>query len=70
MVDKAKKDGAPQAGKKKVNMKHSLAKPEVSDLIGERLRSFYDDVAKQPVPDRFLDLLNQLQAASSPEKKT
>jgi Anti-sigma factor NepR len=70
MVDKTKSGSAPKLSKKKDSMQHPLAKPEVSDLIGERLRSFYDDVAKQPVPDRFLDLLNQLQAASSPEKKT
>ncbi len=70
MVDKTKNGSAPQSRKKKHSIQQSLAKPEVSDLIGERLRSFYDDVAKQPVPDRFLDLLNQLQAASPPEKKT
>lgn len=70
MVDKTKKGSAPKLSNKKDSMQQSLAKPEVSDLIGERLRTFYDDVAKQPVPDRFLDLLNQLQAASSPEKKT
>ena len=70
MVDKTKNGSAPKLSKKKDSMQQSVAKPEVSDLIGERLRSFYDDVAKQPVPDRFLNLLNQLQAASSPEKKT
>ncbi len=69
MVDKTNKGSAPKLGKKKDNMQHSLAKPEVSDLIGERLRSFYDEVATQPVPDRFLDLLSRLQAASSHEKK-
>ena len=70
MVDKTKNGIALQASIKKDKMHKSLAKPEVSDLIGERLRSFYDDVAKQPVPDRFLDLLNQLQATGLPEKKT
>ncbi len=70
MVDKTKNGKASKTGKKKDSMQQSLAKPEVSDLIGERLRNFYDDVAKQPVPDRFLDLLSKLQAASSSEKKT
>ncbi len=70
MVDKKNNGSAPKLSKKKDSMHQSLAKPDVSDLIGERLRSFYDDVAKQPVPDRFLDLLSQLQAASPPEKKT
>lgn len=47
---------------------HAVSKPEVSDLIGQRLRNYYNIVAEQPVPDRFLDLLNQLEAATSPKK--
>lgn len=43
-------------------------KPKVYDLIGKRLRGYFDDVASQPVPDRFVDLLNQL-AAKAPGKK-
>ena len=38
--------------------------PEVSDLIGRRLRMYYEEVASQPVPDRFLDLLKQLDVAA------
>lgn len=40
-----------------------LAAPpvEFQDAIGKELRNLYDDVAAQPVPDRFLDLLNQLE---------
>ena len=29
--------------------------------IENQLRSMYDRVAEEPVPDRFLDLLNQLE---------
>lgn len=29
-------------------------------MIGRRLRDYYEDVAKQPVPDRFLELLRKL----------
>ena len=39
------------------------AKPAVADMqafIGRQLRAVYDDVAKQPVPDRFLELMRQL----------
>jgi len=32
----------------------------VEKAIGNRLRAYYDEMAKQPVPDRFLDLLKQL----------
>lgn len=34
---------------------------EFQDTIGKELRNLYDDVAAQPVPDRFLNLLNQLE---------
>jgi hypothetical protein len=34
--------------------------PEIFDMIGRRLRDYYEDVAKQPVPDRFLELLRKL----------
>lgn len=32
----------------------------VTDLIGRHLKLIYDSVASQPVPDRLLALLNQL----------
>lgn len=38
---------------------------EPSDLgeqIGEQLRGLYDDVLNQPIPDRFLELLNRLES--------
>jgi hypothetical protein len=49
-------------------MNHAPNQPEIYDLIGQRLRSFYDEVAQQPVPDRFVELLNQLEAKSSQKK--
>ena len=45
-------------------------KPPVYDMIGRRLRDYFDEVAKQPVPDRFLQLLNQLDSKSSPKKES
>jgi hypothetical protein len=32
----------------------------VKDHIGRQLRALYDEVASQPVPDRFMELLNRL----------
>jgi Anti-sigma factor NepR len=64
-----KKRRAAQPGKKIEVMKAVSAKPEVSDLIADRLRKYYDAVAAQPVPDRFLDLLSQLEAASTAKKQ-
>jgi hypothetical protein len=68
MVDDGKKLKAGKPQKKNEEMHQTPAKPEVSDLIGQRLRNYYDEVAKEPVPDRFLDLLNKLEAASSTKK--
>jgi anti-sigma factor NepR-like protein len=34
--------------------------PDVKDHIARQLRALYDEVAGQPVPDRFMDLLNRL----------
>jgi hypothetical protein len=40
------------------------ARPGVTDVqayIGRQLRAVYDDVVKQPIPDRFLALMKQLE---------
>lgn len=46
------------------------AQPLVHDIIALRLREYYDEIAKQPVPDRFVELLKRLDAriASEGEK--
>lgn len=36
--------------------------------IEEHLRTMFDSVAQEPVPDRFLDLLNQLETSEGPSK--
>jgi hypothetical protein len=41
--------------------KKPAAKQEISEQIGRQLRSVYNDVLAQPVPDRFLDLLRALE---------
>ena len=69
MVDDKKTiRNAPDTGEKNEKMIQTSAKPQVSDLIGQRLRNYYEEVAKQPVPDRFMDLLKQLEDASSVKK--
>ncbi len=51
-----------------LRVKKAVAKPDVSDQIGRQLRTVYNDILSQPVPDRFLDLLKDLDglAASAP----
>jgi hypothetical protein len=34
---------------------------DFGDAIGKELQTLYDDLVAQPVPDRFLNLLNQLE---------
>lgn len=36
-----------------------------NSAIGRRLKAYYDDVASEPVPDRFLSLLDALDAAEA-----
>jgi hypothetical protein len=38
--------------------------------IGRELRRMYDDVAQEPVPDDFLDLLQQIDLAAETGKKS
>jgi len=38
----------------------TAANGEVQTQIGRQLRSIYNDVLNQPIPDRFLDLLQKL----------
>jgi hypothetical protein len=40
---------------------HKMHGPDFGDAIGKELQNLYDDVVAQPVPDRFLNLLNQLE---------
>lgn len=35
--------------------------PVVEEAIGRQLRKLYDEVASEPVPDRFAELLRQLE---------
>ncbi|MBY8974390.1 hypothetical protein KHP62_01135 [Rhodobacteraceae bacterium NNCM2] len=39
------------------------ATEQAVDPLLEQLRSLYDTVASEPLPERFLDLLDQLDAA-------
>ena len=68
VVNENKTRKAATPGEKIEKMNRTPAAPEAFELIGHRLRNYYDEIAKQPVPDRFLDLLNALAAASAPKK--
>ncbi|EAU42484.1 two-component response regulator [Fulvimarina pelagi HTCC2506] len=65
---KAEKDGpgANEASEKKRDSEMSFALPSA---IGDRLKAYYNDVASEPVPDRFLSLLEQLDQAEGEKKR-
>ena len=33
----------------------------ISQKVGDKLKQVYSDIAAEPVPDRFIDLINQLE---------
>lgn len=45
-------------------LKKTASKSDIADQIGLHLRSVYDDILAQPVPGRFLELLQQLESTS------
>ncbi len=44
-----------------VRAKKSAEKPAIGEQIGRQSGSVYNDILAQPVPDRFLDLLRELE---------
>jgi Anti-sigma factor NepR len=38
---------------------------EIQSRIGHQLRAMYDDVVRQGIPERFVDLIRQLDVAES-----
>ena len=40
----------------------------LNSAIGKKLKAYYDDFASEPVPDRFLSLLDALDAAESAKR--
>lgn len=49
--------------KKSVNVEEAkVLDPQLDAIIGARLRSYYDTLLSEPVPDRILELLMQLDA--------
>ena len=45
------------------------AKVKVEDHISRQLRALYDDVVSQPIPDRLVDLLRQLETGNGAPKR-
>lgn len=59
-------DKAPVGGAAPVPEAPSL-QPQIQDHIGRQLRAMYDTVLNQPVPDRFRELMERLDAKEGEE---
>jgi hypothetical protein len=57
---------APVSALAAARVRKTAPKPEIIEQIGLRLRGVYNDVLMQPIPDRFIDLLSQLEASAPP----
>lgn len=44
------------------HLRSATSKPEIIEQVAVRLRGCYNEVLMQPIPDRFIDLLSQLEA--------
>jgi hypothetical protein len=53
---------------KKPNAKPARLGREVQARLGQQLRSMYDEVVSQGVPDRFNELLNRLEGNGHKDK--
>jgi len=45
------------------NQPRQALDPRLQSVIGDHLRTYYADLLREPVPDRFLDLMKQLGTA-------
>ncbi len=52
-------------GRAKAGGRTRGADTSMERAIGSRLRAYYDEVAREPVPDRFVDLLKRLDSRGS-----
>lgn len=64
-VEQVMKDVKSQATKNPVPGKQGGLNAEIQSRIGHQLRAMYDDVVRQGVPDRFAELIRQLDVPQS-----
>jgi hypothetical protein len=56
-----------QASRAAVTGKPGGLNAEIQSRIGHQLRAMYDDVVRQGVPDRFVDLIRKLDGPVTPD---
>jgi len=60
-------DGPDEPGKHDGN-DESSADPIIGQAVGSRLKSLFDEFSSENVPDRFLDLIGQLEESEKADK--
>jgi hypothetical protein len=55
-------ESAPTNRAQKADGKPAKLSREVQARLGQQLRAMYDDIVSQGVPDRFVDLVNRINA--------
>jgi Anti-sigma factor NepR len=58
----------PKSSQKSMPQKPT-SNPMIHDMIAVRLRNYYSQMAEEPIPERFTELLKQLDAQSAKTKK-
>lgn len=49
--------------------KHAALSRQIQDRIGQQLRAMYNDVVSQGIPDRFTELLKQIDQRTDASQK-
>jgi len=58
-----------EARNRKTSSKPAKLSREVQARLGQQLRSLYDDVVNQGVPDRFTELLNRIDGVGNKDRQ-
>lgn len=71
MDEKTPLDAAIQKAKKteKSMQRDDSSAPQFHDFVGTKLKSYYAQIASEPIPDRFTELLKQLDMQTDAKKK-
>jgi hypothetical protein len=72
MDDKTKMDAVirkPKKTKNAMKQRNDSPAPPFHDFVGAKLKSYYAQITSEQIPDRFTELLKQLDAQPRGEKK-
>jgi hypothetical protein len=54
-----------KTGKRASGGSHTVLNRDIQSKIGDQLRALHDNIVREGVPDRFLDLLSRLDKSAS-----